>query len=240
MNRETENALLLVLGLSTGAVTVTGTFTRYVKPTLLPWLASVAVLLIGLALAAIISDWRNAAVPVDHDHGGHTHRGRLGWLLAIPVVLMAFVVPPALGAHAAVSERAVTVSARELRQPFAPLPPGRAPEVSLKDVLRRVRLDSAGTLNGRDITVTGFVLLDAGSLQLARFAIFCCAADAQLARVHLAGPAAPATDAYPEDTWLRVEGRIVPLPPDPAADFVPELTVSGVTRIDPPDNPYAY
>jgi putative membrane protein len=59
-------------------------------------------------------------------------------------------------------------------------------------------------------------------------------------RVHLAGPAAPAADAYPEDTWLRVEGRIVPLPPDSAVDFVPELTVSDVTRIDPPENPYAY
>jgi uncharacterized repeat protein (TIGR03943 family) len=240
VNRETENALLLVLGLSTGAVTVTGTFTRYVRPTLLPWLAALAVLLVGLALAAIFFDRRNAPASVEHHHDGHPHRNRLAWLLAVPVVIMGFVMPPALGANAAISERAVTVSAQELRRPFAPLPPGRAPEVSLKDVLNRVRNDSAGTLNGRDITVSGFVLLDSGSVQLARFAIFCCAADAQVARLHLMGPAAPAKDSFPENTWLRVEGRIVPLPPDPPVTFVPDLIVSGVTRIDPPDNHYSY
>lgn len=238
MSRETENALLLVLGVSTAIVTVTGTFTRYVKPSLLPWLAAVAVLLIGLAVNAIIGDRRRAHPP--EDGHGHRHRPGLGWLVLVPVVLMAFVVPPALGAHAATSERAVTLSPGELRRAFPPLPDGRAPEVSLRDVLNRVVNDSAGTLNGRVITVTGFALHGPAGVDLARFAIFCCAADAQLARIRLRGPEAAAAAPYPDDTWLRVEGRVVPLPPDTTASFVPDLTVTTVARVDAPDNPYAY
>ena len=58
MSRETENALLLLLGLATAIITITGVYTRYVKPSLLPWLAAVAVLLIVLALSAIVRDLR--------------------------------------------------------------------------------------------------------------------------------------------------------------------------------------
>ena len=43
MSRETENALLLLVGVSTLIISVTGTFTRYVKPSLLPWLMASAV-----------------------------------------------------------------------------------------------------------------------------------------------------------------------------------------------------
>ena len=58
MSRETENTLLLLVGISITMITVTGAFTRYVKPGLLPWLAASAALLIVLALAAIIGDVR--------------------------------------------------------------------------------------------------------------------------------------------------------------------------------------
>ena len=239
MSRETENALLLLVGLSTAIVTITGTFTRYVRPSLLPWLAAVSVLLIALAVNAMFIERRRARTPVKGDHE-HPHRPGLSWLLMVPVVVMAFVVPPALGAHAAISQRAVALSVRELRQPFPPLPDGRAPEVSLKEVLKRVVNDSAGTLNDRLITVTGFALHGPTGVDLARFAIFCCAADAQLARIHLRGPQAAEAGPYPDNTWLRVEGRVVPLPPDRASSFIPDVMVTTVTRVEAPDNPYAY
>ena len=50
MTRETENTVLLLVGVSMVMITVSGAFTRYVKPGLLPWLIVSAVLLIGLAL----------------------------------------------------------------------------------------------------------------------------------------------------------------------------------------------
>ena len=55
MSRETENALLLLVGVSTAIVTLSGAYTRYVKPALQPWLLASAALLIVLALAAIVS-----------------------------------------------------------------------------------------------------------------------------------------------------------------------------------------
>jgi uncharacterized repeat protein (TIGR03943 family) len=241
MSRETENALLLLLGLATAIITVTGVYTRYVKPSLLPWLAAVAVLLIVLAVSAIIRDLRQA-----RDDGtepdqqtGHAHRRGIGWLIAVPVVLLAFVVPPALGAQAA-APLTVTLSPNELRQPFPPLPAGRAPEVSLKEVMKRVALDSAGTLTSRLITVVGFTLKSDGGTDLARITIFCCAADAQLGRLHLRGPQAAAAAALPDNTWIRAEGTVTTPTRDAASPSVPTMTVSTLTRVDAPANTYAY
>jgi uncharacterized repeat protein (TIGR03943 family) len=95
-------------------------------------------------------------------------------------------------------------------------------------------------LNGRLITVTGFTLKRGNATDLARVVIVCCAADAQLARVHLDGAAQSIAAAYPEDAWLRVEGQVVAQQPDPAARLVPTLAISSVTRIEPPATPYLY
>ena len=240
MSRETENALLLLLGLAAAIITITGVYTRYVKPSLLPWLAAVAVLLIVLALSAIVRDPRRGR---DDKTGsdeptGHAHRRGIGWLIAVPVLLLAFVVPPALGAQAA-APIAITLSPNELRQPFPPLPAGRAPEVSLKEVMKRVALDSAGTLNSRLITIVGFTLKADSGTDLARITIFCCAADAQLGRLHLRGSAAAAAAELPDNTWIRVEGTIAP-PGDAASPAIPTMTVSTLTRVDAPANTYAY
>ena len=239
MSRETENALLLLLGLATAIITISGVYTRYVKPSLLPWLAAVAVLLIVLALSAIVRDLRRGR---DDKTGsdeptGHAHRRGIGWLIAVPVLLLAFVVPPALGAQAA-APIAITLSPNELRQPFPSLPAGRAPEVSLKEVMKRVALDSAGTLNSRLITIVGFTLKADSGTDLARITIFCCAADAQLGRLHLRGPAAAAAE-LPDNTWIRVEGTIAP-PADAASPAIPTMTVSTLTPVDAPANTYAY
>lgn len=61
MRRETENVVLLIVGVAVAMVTVTGAYTRYVKPGMLPWLAVSAVLLIGLALTVIARDIRGGA-----------------------------------------------------------------------------------------------------------------------------------------------------------------------------------
>jgi uncharacterized repeat protein (TIGR03943 family) len=240
MSRETENALLLLLGLATAIITITGVYTRYVKPSLLPWLAAVAVLLIVLALSAIVRDLRrgrddNAG---SDEHTGHAHRRGIGWLIAVPVLLLAFVVPPALGAQAA-APLAITLSPNELREPFPPLLAGRAPEVPLKEVMKRVALDSAGTLNSRLITIVGFTLKADSGTDLARITIFCCAADAQLGRLHLRGSAAAPAAELPDNTWIRVEGTIAP-PGDAASPAIPTMTVSTLTRVDAPANTYAY
>ena len=55
-------------------------------------------------------------------------------------------------------------------------------------VMMRAATDSAGTLDNRLITVTGFTMAGDGDTDLGRVVIICCAAAAQRARIHLAGP----------------------------------------------------
>ncbi|MET0474443.1 MAG: TIGR03943 family protein [Mycobacterium sp.] len=235
MSRGTQNLIMVLIGLSTAVMLVKGTYLNYVKPGLLPWLVAAAAVLVVLGLAAIVRDLRHAA---DEGHDGHEHRHQpwLGWLLLIPIAMVAFVVPPPLGAN---GTSPAAVSAPQ-RRAFPPLPQGDAPTVSLPEVVMRAAADSTNSLAGRSITLTGFTLHRPDGVDLGRVVIVCCAADAQLARVHLSGPAAAAVAGDPEDTWVRIRGQIV-LGSSHASDgFIPTMTVTDVARIDKPANTYAY
>lgn len=243
MSRETENTVLLLVGISMVIITASGVFTRYVKPGLWPWLVTSAVVLIGLALAAIVGDIRRGGPHTVDAPGGagheHSHRSGLVWLLVLPVLVLMFVAPPALRPSAA-APSVMAVSNDVLRQKFPPLPTGSSPEVSLPEVLMREAQDTTGSLTNRTITVTGFVLNEAHGVDLGRVVIVCCAADAQLARIHLRGPAAAAAAGLPDNTWIRVEGQVIPAPRQPKSAVIPTLQTTAVTRIDAPRNPYAY
>lgn len=243
MTRETENTVLLLVGVSMVMITVSGAFTRYVKPGLLPWLIVSAVLLIGLALVVIIGDMRRGGPRADHgkdDHGHvHSHRTGIVWLLVFPILVLIFVTPPALRPSAA-APSVTSVSNDVLKRAFPPLPPGPAPDVSLPEVLMREAHDTTGSLTNRSITVTGFVLNEAQGMDLGRIVIICCAADAQLARIHLRGPAADGAAGLPDNTWLRVEGKVIPAPRQHNSAAIPTLQATAVTRIDAPANPYDY
>ncbi|HEX5254799.1 MAG TPA: TIGR03943 family protein [Mycobacterium sp.] len=240
MSRETENIVLLLVGTSIGAIIVSGAFTRYVKPGLLPWLAASALLLIALALFAIIRDVRRGGPRPSDCSEAHSHRTGIVWLLVVPVLILIVVSPPALRPSAAAPSVTTVSNAVLNRVPFAPLPPGNAPEVSLPEVLEREVQDSTGSLTNRSITVTGFVLSEAQGVDLARIVITCCAADAQLARIHLRGPAAIHAAGLPDNTWLRVEGRVEPLIGQSNYLMIPTLEATMVMRIDTPANPYDY
>ncbi|TPG33551.1 TIGR03943 family putative permease subunit [Mycolicibacterium hodleri] len=234
MSRGTQNLLLLLLGLSTAVMLVKGTYLNYVKPGLLPWLVVAAAVLVGLGLAAVVYDVRN--LDADDDDHGHRHQPWLGWLLLVPIAMVAFVVPPALSAHG--TSPAPIIAPQ--RRAFPPLPPGDAPTVSLPEVVMRAAADSTNSLAGRSITLTGFTLHRPDGVDLGRVVIVCCAADAQLARVHLSGPGAIVAEGHPDDTWLRVRGQIVPGSSHTEDGFIPTMTVTDVARIDKPANTYAY
>jgi uncharacterized repeat protein (TIGR03943 family) len=244
MTRETENTLLLLVGLSVGLISITGAFTRYVKPALLPWLALTALLLVVLALVSIAGDIRRGGpkrrdAHDDGHHGdGHGHRSGVVWLLAIPVVVLIFVTPPALRPVAATGS-VTNVSTDVLRQAYPPLPAGRAPDVSLPEVLMRAANDSSGSLNKRLITVTGFVLNEPGGMDLARIVIICCAADAQLARIHLRDSTGNGDFHFTDNTWLRVEGEVTPDEHKPNTPPTATLHAVSVTPVNAPANQYA-
>ena len=240
MSRETENTVLMLMGISLAMIALSGAFTRYVKPGLLPWLIASAVLLIALALVSIVGDIRRGG-PRTGEHGEtHSHRTGIAWLLTVPVLILIFVTPPALRPSAA-APAGMSLAANGVRnQSYPPLPPGGAPELSLPEVLMREAHDTTGSLTNRLITVTGFVLNESQGVDLGRIVIICCAADAQLARIHLRGPAGARAGGLPDNTWLRVEGQVTPAARQPNSAAIPTLEATAVTRIDAPANPYAY
>jgi putative membrane protein len=238
MKRETQNVLLLLLGLGVGVMVVKGAYLHYVKPSLLPWLVSAAGVLVALALACIVRDIRKGGNEIDADvgDGHHHHSGSMAWLLLLPLVLIAFVIPPPIEAGGVTP----VAASRPHPRAFPPLPAGRAPTVSVPEVVMRAATDSGRSLDNRLITITGFTMKEDGGVDLGRVVIVCCAADAQLAKLHLAGPGAAIAAGYPEDTWLQIEATLVPGSATAATRFVPTMTATAVTKIDKPANTYAY
>lgn len=235
MRRETQNIMLLLTGMAVVVITATGTYTRYVKPAMLPWLIAAAIVLILLAGSAIHQDIRHH----DNKQRNHAHEHHFGivWLLTIPIAVLGFIMPPALTSRTAPPTVVVT-SNDFLRRPFPPLPAGRAPNVALPELLMRIATDSSDTLGGRLITVTGFTLKDGDKTALAKIVMTCCAADAQLARLWLTGPAAASAANHPDNTWLSVEGTVPPGQHFTGIESVPTLEATKVTTIDPPKTPY--
>lgn len=223
MSRETQNVLMLLIGLSTGLIAVRGTYLNFVKPSLLPWLLIAAALLVVLALISLVRDLRGKASHKDLE--GHHHRGTLTWLLLIPVGLTAFVsVPPMTAVGTTTALQAPP------KRAFPPLPADGV--VSIPEVQMRAAADSTNSLDGRLITVTGFTKGN----DLDRVVIVCCAADAQLASIHLTGD----VGSHPDDTWLKVQGKVIPGSSSSSTNFVPTMEVSSATPIPKPRNTYAY
>ncbi|MBI3215898.1 MAG: TIGR03943 family protein [Mycobacterium sp.] len=238
MTRESENTLLLLVGVSLGLICASGAFTRYVKPGQLPWLLGTAAFLMVLALAAIAADLRRGGPASAHDDG-HGHRSGSPWLLAVPVVVLIFISPPALRAQPNTPPVSTAADSSSYHH-FPPLPAGPAPDVSLPDAVLRAANDTSGSLNGRTVTITGFVLHEPAGVDLGRIVIVCCAADAQLARIHLRGNAAQAASALADNSWVRAVGVVTPAVRRPDQAPIPTLNVTAVHPVDAPANPYAY
>jgi uncharacterized repeat protein (TIGR03943 family) len=169
------------------------------------------------------------------------------WLLVIPIALLMFVSPPPLGARAAVPSAPSWMladlrnsSQPDLHKAYPALPAEPAPTLTITEVLERLRYDTAHTLDGRLISVIGFIVSDADTRYLARFHIFCCAADARIVQLRLTGPLADKAATFPRDTWLRVEGTAVPGAEKPTPTTEPALDVTSITLVDPPADPYLY
>ena len=64
MRRETQNVVLFLVGVAMLMITMTGVYTRYVKPSMWPWLAAGAAVVTVLAVSAILDDIRDGARPV--------------------------------------------------------------------------------------------------------------------------------------------------------------------------------
>ncbi|RJO75082.1 TIGR03943 family protein [Nocardia panacis] len=247
MNRVTQNLLLLLIGGATLKITLDGTYLRYVKPGLYPYLLISGVVVLALAAVAIGRDIRRGRAQPQHD------RGTPQWLLLAPVAGLLLIVPPALGAAAVQSgttPQAGSIGAGTgIKTPhkitFGALPPGDAPTMRMYDLIDRASYDNSGELDRREITVVGFLVRtdDGGDIRtdgsqqgwdLARVVITCCVADAQTLRIHLNGDL-----GRPEDgAWISVRGKVVHDSARPENYMTPTLTVTELHPVQAPSQSY--
>ncbi|GAA0532291.1 TIGR03943 family protein [Saccharopolyspora subtropica] len=236
MRRETQNLLLLLLGGALLKIALGGTYLRYVKPSLLPWLVLSGVVMIGLGAFAILRDVR-AGGAADH----HEHASRSPWLLLLPVCAIFLVAPPALGSDSVTRDRVAAPPPPPTESLFPELPAEQAPLLSMSEFVTRVIWDDSGALNGRTVRLQGFVVHPApNATQLARMRINCCAADAAPVKVDLAGPAAGQVTGLPADTWIEVTGTLRPGSATDANGRVPTVDITTVRPIPTPQDTYEY
>ncbi|WP_433871860.1 TIGR03943 family putative permease subunit [Saccharopolyspora sp. CA-218241] len=234
MRRETQNVLLLLFGGALLKIAFGGSYLRYVKAELFPWLVGAGAVMVVLAAVAIVRDVRAGGAATGP---GHEHGSRSPWMLLLPVLAIFLVAPPALGSDSVLraGERS---SPPEETSLFPPLPPG-APVLSLSEFVTRAVWDDSRALAGRDVRLRGFVVHpEDGPVQLARMRIRCCAADAAPVAVELAGPVAARAAELPSDTWIEVTGRLRPGSATEGSGYVPTVRVGAVRPIPVPAEPY--
>lgn len=191
MNTRTQGLVVAVLAVVLIRVAWTGEYLRFVAPWMQWPLVVTGVIMLAMAARPALSPDRS-----------HAESGpRSAWLLLLPTLMVFTVPPPALGAFLA-ERRADETNVPapvvvELPESDEPVP------LTVGEFLwgASEKGDPMG-LEGRTVTLTGFVSVDnKGNWYVTRFEIGCCAADAQVYRVRVAG-----VDAPPRDQWVEVTG----------------------------------
>ena len=239
MKRETQNILLILLGGALVKIAVNGDYLRYVKPAQQPWIIAGGAVMVLLGAVAIVRDLVVSRKAVADEHDGHAHSARPAWLLLVPVLAVFLIAPPALGADSVIrtEARAPSSAAVANAAAFPPLPAGNVVPLSVNEFVTRAGWDSAGTLNGRTVSLTGFVVHTDGSTLLARLVISCCAADAFPVTVRLRGGQA---DHLASDAWIQVTGQVVPGTATKDNSYTPDFAPASLTSVPNPKDPYEY
>jgi uncharacterized repeat protein (TIGR03943 family) len=174
-----------------------------------------------------------------HEGHGHGHRGpRVAWLLALPVLAIFLVAPPALGSFTAA--RATPRSAPAVPPPsdgYPALPAGDPVKLPIGEFIGRsfdAQAGSAATLNGRRLALTGFAMpSNEGGWYLTRLHIACCAADAIPMQVIVQGIGRP-----PKGAWVEVTGTWIPPTPKTAGTGIHAIQATGIRSVRKPARAY--
>ncbi|MEM7273149.1 MAG: TIGR03943 family protein [Actinomycetota bacterium] len=259
MTRSGRAAVILFVGVVTARLVLSGGFGWFVQQHMRYPLAAAAVALLVFGAYELIGASRGTADddhdPHDqgHDHvDGHHHDHdhgwagpRVGWLLALPLLVLVTVAPTGLGAEAAARVDAYVPTETDNR--FGPLPDSDGPlEMKVLDFLDRAAWDPEESLNGRTIRLEGLVVNDpeiTDGFKLTRFMVSCCAADGIPLQVTVRGDG----PALENDTWVIAD--VVWTPPEVPyaeqegpfaveADLLRVEVVPGGAPQDPYESPY--
>jgi uncharacterized repeat protein (TIGR03943 family) len=257
VNREVQAVVLLVIGVVVGRLTLSDAYLGFVKDTLqLPLLASAAVL-ITLGLLSLVRDQEDElagdGAPTDagrgddpHGHDGHGHdharAPRIGMLMLAPILALLLIAPQPLGAYAANRGGANRVAAPVLELPPLAEPVDGAVPISIGDAVVRALYERDGPLVGTTVRMVGFVSTDEdlAGYRLSRFSVSCCAADASVRQVVIAG----GSPRFEDDTWVEVTARFEGAIHDPDGDGgatgIPIVQLVAEREIERPASPYEY
>jgi uncharacterized repeat protein (TIGR03943 family) len=217
----------LLVGAVLLRLTVTGTYRRYVRVEMGPWLAIAGLAVVVLGVVTLVRAIRHDRVVDAHGHepGGD----RVGWLLLAPIAALLLVAPPTLGSYGV--NRSATIDIRAGAPVFERLPSGAPVPMSLLEFGQRAFEHEGASFHGTSVRLTGFVAdQDPEGFRLARYQIACCAADAVPVVVRVIG----IQGGIPSrDQWVTVTGRF-----EPGDGDVPTLVALALTPIPPPDEPY--
>lgn len=235
-DRRTQAAMLALIGATALWLGLTDAALAYVRGALRPLLVASGVALLVLAGAALRG---REPAPGGHDHGAP----RSGWLLALPVLVLLLVAPPALGSFAAGRQAgSASAAAGDPGGVFPPLPEpvGGAVPLPVSEFVTRALYDQDRTLAGARVRLVGFAAPGKGDgYLLTRFNLFCCAADGQAYQLEVRGDRAQRQP----DQWLVVEGRWLPqrvydgIAP---SGVRPVLLADSVTPVRRPSDPYEH
>lgn len=227
VRRETQHVLLVLLGGALLRIAADDTYLRYVRPSHRWLLIAAGAVIVVLAVVALVRDLRGHVPTEDHDHVS------VPWLLLAPVLVIALVAPPALGADSVTRAGARNAVVQD-GDVFPPLPENA--ELTVAEFVQRAAWDTSGSLDGREVTLTGFAVRRGAAVELARLTIACCAADARPHRVRLFGDLGDP----PQDTWLRIRGTVQTGSATAATGHVPAMTVTAAEVVAAPPDPYEY
>jgi uncharacterized repeat protein (TIGR03943 family) len=191
-------------------------------------------------------DGTDGTDPADRtDHAGHNHA--LTWtgaaLVLLPIVLGVLVPPQPLGA-AALSNREVEISTRQVSSLPAAIRAAGEKNASERNILDWLHTfsgaaDPAAEFAGQPVAVSGFVFRDDrfadDQFMVTRFVVSCCVADANVAGMVVRWPDAA---TLPADQWVQVEGLLAA--GELAGDALPVIAAQNVAPIDVPQQPYLY
>jgi uncharacterized repeat protein (TIGR03943 family) len=260
--RRTQGTLLLAVGgmalfLGRGDLALS-----YVRAFVQPLLLASGAVLVVLGLAALVppgarlapATWFAPAARSGAPAGtggpagaadAEAHRGtsRVAWLLVVPLLVLILVGPPPLGSYAAGRRAPISADAAGGSMPPLEQPVNGAVPMELSEFYYRAVFDERHSLDGVRVRLLGFASPshDGGYL-LARFAMFCCAADAQVVEVAVKGDGV----RRPADQWLSIEGYLrASLARGDGQDVdpssaIPELIADSVTPVQPPRDRYEH
>jgi uncharacterized repeat protein (TIGR03943 family) len=122
---------------------------------------------------------------------------------------------------------------------FPPLAEGANPPVGMKDFILRALYDVDNSVQNTPVTVTGFIAPPGqgypAGYTIARMVISCCAADANPMQLHVDGSA-----PLPANTWVDAVITLVPNTATMDNGYVPTVTVTSLTPVQQPEDPYEH